>query len=234
MLSESLKRPTIQTRTQEARFDVVGLDYDFRNTPVEIIDLVKKEPAVRESLKNISDFDPKYTLPHVMRVASLTALVCHGLNKIPTERGEVPLRPEDRRLLETAALLHDAGKPYIDDPGLINKPEKLSGEERDVIRQHVKRGVDYLRSKEVPDEVLAIVAAHHALDGYGDTDSHNPLAIILEVVDKYDALHYERSYKVEIAHGDCIEALKETFKNEPAEVRELAERVIGVLENYKN
>jgi two-component system response regulator RpfG len=107
------------------------------------------------------------------------------------------------------ATLHDVGKVAIPD-GVLLKPGALTDEERDVMREHVIRGVQLVDKmvesfglSTVPhvDVLRNIVAYHHeALDGSGYPHGLEGEAIPIEarittVADVFDALTSRRPYK---------------------------------------
>ena len=115
--------------------------------------------------------------------------------------------------LAAGALLHDCGKMAID-PAIINKPGKLTPEERAKIERHPQYGYDMLYNRaEVHPEARACVLCHHENQdgsGYpkGLAGKDIPeLARIVHVADVYDALVKKRSYKPGFSQSEAVEYL---------------------------
>ena len=104
------------------------------------------------------------------------------------------------RALEAAALLHDMGKLAIPEH-ILNKPDKLTAAEFEVMKLHSKIGADILSPIGFPFPVVPIVRHHHENwdgSGYPDGLSTEQIPIgarILSVVDCFDALTSDRPYR---------------------------------------
>jgi putative nucleotidyltransferase with HDIG domain len=103
------------------------------------------------------------------------------------------------------ALLHDVGKIVVP-PEILNKPGKLTPDERLVIERHPDAGVELIGDIEFPWDIRPMVRHHHeAWDGSGyplGLAGHEiPLpARILCVADVYDALASDRPYRPAFPH----------------------------------
>ena len=133
----------------------------------------------------------------------------------------------------SAAKYHDVGKIAIPD-SVLNKPEKLTEDEYDLMKTHV------LESKIVLDqhfnaEVYQIASQHHErLDGSG-----YPLGLIgteiceeakiIGICDSYDAMTSSRVYKSAKSHEEAIEELRALSPSKYD--LELVNLVIDVLAN---
>ncbi|HPP53856.1 MAG TPA: HD domain-containing protein, partial [Thermoguttaceae bacterium] len=99
-----------------------------------------------------------------------------------------------------AGLLHDIGKIGVED-SVLRKPEKLTPEEYEHIKQHVRIGHRILQDLKKLDNVLPIILYHHeAWDGSGYPDQlpreENPMgARIIAVADAFDAMSSDRPYR---------------------------------------
>ncbi len=92
-----------------------------------------------------------------------------------------------------AALLHDLGKAFIP-PEILNKPGKLTPEEREIVDLHAKLGAEVLKTTDVSPKVTESVRLHHS--PYTDPNKQNNMpAQILSAADVYSALKEERPYK---------------------------------------
>ena len=114
--------------------------------------------------------------------------------------------------LKKAALLHDIGKIGIPDR-ILNKPEKLTDEEYGIMKSHVTKGAEILKSFTIVDHVEEGALYHHErYDGKGYPDGLKgeeiPIsAQIVSVADVYDALTSERVYKKAVPHEKVLEMI---------------------------
>jgi HD-GYP domain-containing protein (c-di-GMP phosphodiesterase class II) len=116
------------------------------------------------------------------------------------------------RLVElgTAAFLHDIGiTKYMD---IINKPEKLTDEDYNKIRQHPKYGIEILNKldKEFSRGIFDVVEQEHErIDGSGypkgtkDGDI-SEYAQIVGLIDVYEAMMHNRPYRNKHTHSQTI------------------------------
>jgi putative two-component system response regulator len=123
--------------------------------------------------------------------------------------------------IELASQLLDIGKITISDKILL-KPGKLSLQEQEIIRGHCEVGADTLKEIYYYNEhnklirmAIDIAWAHHEnWDGTGYprglSRTEIPLcARIVSIVDVYDALISERSYKPAYSHEESIRIINE-------------------------
>ena len=107
----------------------------------------------------------------------------------------------DCRHMAVGALFHDVGlgRTPLE---VILKPEPLSPEELQEIQKHPRHGYELLRDcPEFPAESLRLVLEHHEnADGSGyphnlSLNRQHPYTRILRLVDAYDSLTCQRSYR---------------------------------------
>ena len=97
-------------------------------------------------------------------------------------------------------ILHDIGKIGIPDT-IINKSEKLTEEEYDIIKTHPEIGSQILSSISTMKNISVGARSHHEhFDGSGYPDSKKGdeislIARIICVADAYDAMTSNRSYR---------------------------------------
>lgn len=131
-----------------------------------------------------------YTHGHSARVAEHSVRIGERL----------ALRPGQLRMLAEGAYLHDVGKIGVPDH-ILNKPGKLTADERYWIEQHPVVGVDIIDRAPSLHSAVDMVRHHHErYDGAGYPDGlageRIPLlARIVAVADVYDALTSERAYR---------------------------------------
>lgn len=119
------------------------------------------------------------------------------------------------RDLCAAALLHDIGKKDIPDE-ILFKPNTLTPEEFEIIKQHPIIGYEYLKNIiEIPSTIKAATLLHHEnWDGTGYPFGKKGLEIsefarIIRIADSFDALITKRVYKKPLPSSEVIEYIKE-------------------------
>lgn len=127
---------------------------------------------------------------------------------------EMQATPEQLRALAQGAIVHDVGKINVPD-AILNKPGKLTEEERSIIEQHPVKGYELCRNLGFMKEELQIIRSHHERwDGSGYPDRLKGeqiplLARIIAVADVYDALSSNRSYRQARTHSETIAFLQD-------------------------
>lgn len=104
------------------------------------------------------------------------------------------------RLAHLAGLLHDIGKIGI--PGsILNKPDRLTDEEFEEMKDHARIGADILAEVDAYSEISTLVRYHHErIDGRGYPDGIGGDAIpaisrMISVADTYSAMTTDRPYR---------------------------------------
>ena len=165
---------------------------------------LKKEVANRlKEIKNlnkemmylaasIAEMKSKETGLHLKRVSSLSYLIAKKLDFSENEAQE----------LKMASILHDIGKVAIPDH-VLNKPEKLSQVEWEMMQKHAVFGYDML--KESDFELMHLAATislehHERWDGTGypkgiKKEEISLVGRIVAVSDVFDSLLDKRVYK---------------------------------------
>ncbi|MDO7906797.1 diguanylate cyclase [Paenibacillus sp. JX-17] len=110
------------------------------------------------------------------------------------------LQPQEKRTFVLGALIHDIGKlelPW----NVLNKKEKLTDEEWELIKSHVTWGKRIASTNENFKELIPYIELHHErYDGkgypYGFRGSEIPrLCRMLTIIDSFDAMTTERPYQ---------------------------------------
>ncbi len=155
----------------------------------KLVASVDRNPDALLCLTKIREKDD-YLLEHSLNVAILLA---NFANYLGMSEGEV----QD---LSYAGFLHDLGKIKIPDE-ILHKPGRLTDSEMEVMKGHVKHGVDYLKSTEIAPPLIQAISEHHErLDGLGypagtKGDDISQAGRMLAIADMYDALTADRVYK---------------------------------------
>jgi putative nucleotidyltransferase with HDIG domain len=162
--------------------------------------LEQKARVLRQMAAALDAQDP-YTDGHSRRVALHSAMVAR---KMGIDR-------EDVTKLRTAAAVHDIGKLQIP-PELLNKPEKLTESEFEIVKRHADEGAEIVACMAEP-EITEMVRHHHErFDGAGYPSGllaeQIPLgARIIAVADTFDALTSVRPYRKAISHKRALETI---------------------------
>jgi putative nucleotidyltransferase with HDIG domain len=141
-------------------------------------------------LLQLREFD-EYTTTHSLNVSVLTMALAESLG----------LAAQDVRTFGIAGLLHDLGKVHIP-KDILNKPGKLTDQERDVMQQHPTAGAKLIiESGRRLDLAAAVAHEHHIMiNGHGypkqhyDRDCHKASKLV-HVCDVFDALRTRRPYR---------------------------------------
>ena len=155
--------------------------------------------GVFEGLLVTVDTKDHYTRAHSEDVTGYALFLAEALG----------LPDEERRLLRLAGLLHDIGKIGIPD-AILRKPAPLTGEEYDIVKQHVALGDAIVGAVPQLAEVRAGVRHHHERwDGTGYLDGLQGLAIphlarILAVADAYSAMTTTRPYRKALGPDEAL------------------------------
>jgi putative nucleotidyltransferase with HDIG domain len=158
-------------------------------------------PSVKE-LVIATEAKDAYTAGHNYRVA-MYAL------KLGEELG---LSLTKLRAIAQGGLVHDIGKLSIPD-GILNKPGKLSDEERVVIEAHPVSGYDMCKRLGFMIDELAVIRSHHEKwngSGYPDKLAGEDIPLVARitaVADVYDALTSSRSYRKAMSHEEAMEVM---------------------------
>lgn len=138
---------------------------------------------------NILSRHDLYTANHCIRVSHYATVIAKSISN-------------DKNLIDrtyASATMHDIGKTIIPE-SLLNKPEKLTKEERVTVQSHSLAGYDLLKKFDGLSPVAKIVLHHHErYDGLGYPsgliNSHIPLeSRIIMVADAFDAITSARTY----------------------------------------
>jgi putative nucleotidyltransferase with HDIG domain len=149
--------------------------------------------GISSSMQNLiaaTEAKDAYTAGHNYRVAMYGLQIAQAMN----------LNAEMLQALTRGGLIHDVGKIQV--PGeILNKPGRLTSDERLVIEHHPLTGYEMCSYIGLMNEELSVIRHHHEKwDGTGYPDKLKGPAIpllarILAVADVYDALTSRRSYR---------------------------------------
>jgi len=152
----------------------------------------------------IIDYKSTFTRKHSTQIANKAWFMGQHYRYEPQELAELYL----------AASLHDLGKLAIPSE-ILEKPGKLTGEEFEIIKSHVRLTWELLHDIEGFETICQWASNHHEkLDGSGypfgkkasELDFNSRL---MACVDLYQAISEERPYHTGRNHGDTIRVLYE-------------------------
>ncbi len=161
------------------------------------------EQSLLTFAKTIDAKDP-YTNGHSIRVAKYSRELARRMN----------MTDEQQENIYYIALLHDIGKIGIPDH-ILNKPGKLTPEEREIIQKHVDIGGDILKDFTALSGITNGAQYHHErYDGKGYSKGLKgediPLVSrIIAVADTYDAMSSDRCYRKALGTEVIINEFKE-------------------------
>ena len=145
-----------------------------------------------------------YTRQHSSRVTGISLIIGKQLN----------CTTEELDILNFAGHLHDIGKIGIRDDILL-KPDRLSEEEFENIKQHPAIGANILKQLGMWEKERQIIRCHHErFDGTGYPDGLKGeqiplLARILSVADVYDAMASDRAYRKRMEESIILKVIHE-------------------------
>ncbi len=168
--------------------------------------LDEKTRYYEESIYSFIDMLEKrdsYTAGHSKRVANYALLIAKKLN----------LNEEDIDLVFKAGMLHDIGKISIPESILL-KPDVLSDEEYEIIKNHSKAGAELLEREPFYDIASIVLHHHEHFDGsgypYGLKGNEIPfLSQIIMIADVYDAVTTNRSYRKAMSKEEALKLIED-------------------------
>lgn len=178
-----------------------------------IISLVKNTlPFLSQenALKALSQFisHDYQTFSHCVQVFVLSASI---LNTYDVE-------PDIIEQCGVGALMHDLGKTRIP-LKILNKPGKLTPEEREVVNQHPLHGISMCTGAALQHMTLNCILFHHErVDGAGYPSGMEgdeiPLPVrVLTVCDIYDAITSDRPYAKGVLPFNALKIMSEEMRS---------------------
>jgi putative nucleotidyltransferase with HDIG domain len=143
-----------------------------------------------KALAEALDAKDTYTNGHTKRVTEIAVTLASEMGLSQTEQDRIRL----------AGLVHDIGKIGVSED-VLQKVEKLTDAEFDLIKEHPDLGEKILKPIIRDPEVIAIVRYHHerfAGGGYPEGISGKDIPLgsrLLAVADAYDAMTSSRPYR---------------------------------------
>ncbi len=117
-------------------------------------------------------------------------------------------------VVEVAGQLHDIGKLGVPD-SILAKPAALSPEERKIVHEHIRQGVEIVAATCSSRELAGILRNHHAYYGGNPDEPDMPAgkdiplgARILAIADAFSAMVSPRPFPATLTYDEAFEELR--------------------------
>lgn len=160
--------------------------------------------ALAELFSHIIDFRSPFTVTHASGVAATAEMLARLHGFTPDECGQ----------MRVAGYLHDLGKLAVPE-AILEKPEKLTPAEFNIIKRHTYHTYRVLESMQGTELIATWAAFHHEkLDGSGypfhlTACELSPGARIMAVADIFTALTEDRPYRAGLPVEQALQILHE-------------------------
>lgn len=165
-----------------------------------IVDSILENKAALVNIIDLKAFD-NYTFYHCVNVCILSIVIGKAFD----------LNKKQLYNLGMTAILHDIGKTFIHKE-ILNKNEKLSDGEFEIIKTHSLKGYCYVKDNfDVPAvSYVGILQHHEKYDGSGypmgiEGEKISLFGRIVSVSDVYDAITSDRPYRKALPSFEAIE-----------------------------
>lgn len=151
----------------------------------------------------------KYTHGHTERVTNYSLLIARQM----AANRSADFSEKFFENLYIAGMLHDIGKIAVPET-ILNKTDKLTREEFDIMKRHTLKGEEMLKPLSVFRDCIDGVKSHHErYDGKGYPEGLKGEAIpmtaaIIAVADTFDAMTTNRPYRQGLSKAEAIAEIK--------------------------
>ena len=211
-ISKPFSRPVLLNRIK-THLDIEDIIHERTEN------LKRLKNSIISVLANMVEYRDRITGRHIERTTKYIRLLLNAMIERFVYYDEIS--QWDIEVAVSSARLHDIGKIVISDL-ILNKPEKLTDAEFEIIKTHAIEGKKIIDSiiEESGDETFLQFAKlfagyhHERWDGtgypYGIKGKDIPLqGRIMAVSDVYDSLVSVRPYKKAFSHREAVEIMKE-------------------------
>jgi putative nucleotidyltransferase with HDIG domain len=191
----------------------------------DLAEAVLQNRSALLALTALKEYD-NYTFTHMVNVSILTMAQARGVGIVG------PLLRE----FGMAALMHDIGK--VKTPSeILNKPDKLTTEEFEIMKRHTVDGAEILRgTADIPALAPVVAFEHHLrVDGTGypngvSRPSLNLATMLCGIADVFDAMRSQRKYQQSFPSERVLAVLQ---RNDGSQFdRNLVRRFVQLLGIY--
>lgn len=159
--------------------------------------------AMVTALESANFYFDEETGNHIMRISLLSEYIARGAG----------FDESFVKAIKLYSPLHDIGKVGVE-KSILLKPGKLTGEEFERVKEHVRIGYRILGSGAIDSMAKNIVLYHHekwAGGGYPEGLAGNDIPLearIVSIADVYDALVSERVYKPSFSVPEALSIIR--------------------------
>jgi len=165
----------------------------------------QKTTELIKTLINAVEAKDQYTRGHSVHVANVSEIIYNHLPVL------IKNKVSKARLMD-AAILHDIGKIGVPD-NVLNKPGKLTPEERHLIEQHPTVAKKILESTSYQSIVEIVYCHHERVDGNGyfkiPADKIPLESKIIAVADTFSALCTDRIYRPKKSYEEAVKIIQD-------------------------
>lgn len=196
---QNKRRPTITTLCRLADFFNVSVDFILGHTKYQSTQDITPignyiddnfTNSILKALGSMTDYRSPYKKEHSKKVTKLAVAIGKKLN----------LSAIKIKNLKIAGLLENIGEIFVPD-SIINKPEKLTDSEFNLIKDHAKYSYNHLKKNGINQSICGIVLQHHETNngsGYPNQLTGPEILIeakILRVADTVEAMISNRPHR---------------------------------------
>ena len=197
---------------------------EITETVENLVDQILNNQEAIVGLGKLQDYDD-YTYTHSLNVCIFCVTIGKALGY---ERDKLSV-------LGVGALVHDFGKMLVPKK-ILNKPGKLTPSEFAVMKEHVNRGVEYIKKVPgiMPEAIQVALEHHERFSGKGYPRGLKGKEIsefgkIAAVVDVYDAITSDRVYHRGMIPNKALQKIYEwRYQDFDPELVEMFIKIIGI------
>lgn len=189
------------------RNEVGRLANSFENMRIALAELhTERETMFLSTIRSLVialESKDNYTHSHSVEVAEIAAKVAN----------ELGLSQQEQFRIKFAALLHDIGKIGIPDH-VLNKQDRLTAEEWDIMQQHPAIGAKIIGTIPAMDDIANIIRHHHSRwdgQGYPANIACENIPIgsrIIAVADTFQAMISDRPYRKALSFQYAMDEIR--------------------------
>ena len=183
-------------------------------------EILQLQTAILDTVADLAEFRDQNTGGHNERTQRYLLALTNEMIRSGIYKEEIS--DWNMHFFLPSSQFHDLGKIAIPDE-ILNKPDKLSQEEYEMMKSHVSAGVDALKKiisktnqHALLQHALAIAGAHHEKwdgTGYPNKLRGNDIPLegrLMAIADVYDALISPRPYKPAFTHEKACQIIEES------------------------